>query len=754
MKKGANIVLIILLVGLLGALGYFGFQLLKPNDTILVPNFADKSIDEVNTWCNSLDKNPCNITYENSDSVELNKVIYQSINADQELTDSISFIISLGRIETIDIPTIDSKTTRDVIDAWAKENELVNIKFVPETSETVEKDLVIRIEPLVISSKDESITVYISSGKATPDTIEVKVNDYVNLTVEEFEKKAKELGLNPIHAEEKDETSSTVKKGNIVWHGNGSYVKDENFRYGISKGANIITVTKGEYVGLTSDEFKAKVEKLGTKGLKAVHKTDYDTHSSTIEKDLIVYHGNGDYEEQEEIGYGLSLGPDSGAIIVTYGSYIGKTVQELETAASKLGSKGLKPNHNSDRDAYSKSIPKGNVVWHGSGEYDEEEKFNYGISLGKSKEDLENTEIEITQGVYIGKSFEEFKKEVEMLGLVPYHREEWDVKYSSKSTNIIARNGYGTYKVGENISYGLYTGGSNSSGSSEVVVTRGQYVGKTLEEFKKICSDLGIVPEHSEVYSDAYSDTIPKGSLDYHGSGTYVNGEVIHYTLSLGKKGEAPKVTVTSYAGKSETEFKNYISGLKLNLGTRSVTYSDTVASGIIVSNDTGTFTEGSYVNYTISIGKDNRVNVGNYAGKSESEITTFLSSNGLIANRKEANSSSVASGKIISNDTGYFEKGDSVAYTVSLGKAQYAIENLTSYNSLWSYYNLTSYDLMVQELSNNSFKGFTNVTYVKGSSRNYPNPGMIISISVNGSTSYDSGYYDSDVPIVITIAQ
>lgn len=752
MKKSINIIYTVLLVSLFGALGFFCYQLFKSGDEILVPNFSDKTVEEVNAWCNSLKNNPCNISYENSDTVELNKVIYQSIKPDQELSESISFIISLGKMENIILPTIDSKTTKDIIETWAKENELVNLNYIFENSETVEKDNVIRIEPLSITSKDTTINIYISSGKPKSETIEVKPNEYINLTVEEFEKRGKELGLKPIHASEMDSTSSTVKKGNIVWHGNGSYVKDENFRYGVSKGANVITVTKGEFVGLTLDNFKSNIEKLGTKGLKAVHKTEYDAYSSTIEKDLIVFHGSGDYEEQEEIGYGLSLGPDGKSIIVSYGSYIGKSVQEFENAVSKLGNKGLKPNHNIDKDAYSKTVPIGCVVWHGSGEYVEEEKINYGLSLGKSKEDLENTEIVIAQGVYIGKTFDEFKKEAEMLGLVPYHREEWDVKDSSKSTNVIARNGYGTYKVGENISYGLYTGGTNSS--TEIVVTKGQYVGKTLDDFKKICSELGIVPEHSEVYSDAYSDTIAKGSLDYHGSGTYVKGEVIHYTLSLGKKADAPKVNVSSYAGKTENEFKNYLSSIKMNLGNRSTAFSSSVASGRIISNDTGLLPEGSYISYMVSLGVDTRVNVENFAGKAESEITTFLSNNGLIANKKEANSSSVASGKIISNDTGLYNKGDTITYTVSIGKAQYAIENIASYNALWSFYHLDSYDSMVQELSNNSFKHFTNVSYVKGSDPNYPSPGMIISISVDGNTAYNNGYYDSDIPIVITIAK
>ena len=314
-------------------------------------------------------------------------------------------------------------------------------------------------------------------------------------------------------------------------------------------------------------------------------------------------------------------------------------------------------------------------------------------------------------------------------------------------SNTIARNGYGTYVKDEKISYGLYIG--NESG--DIVITRGQYVGKTLDEFKKICSDLGIVPEHSEVYTDDYSDTIAKGSLDYHGSGTYTKGEVIHYTLSLGKKADAPKINVENYAGKTETEFKTYLTSKNLKAGTRTTEYSDNVAAGIIISNDTGSIAEGSSINYKVSLGKDTRVNVGNYAGKDETELTTFLTNNGLKGSKSEEHSSSVAAGKIISNTTGLFDKDGTVSYKVSLGKAQFNIMSADSYNSLYS--KISRYDDMVNQLKTGPFANFTNVTYQKGNDYELTS-GMIISIKVGNTTSYSPGDYDSDIAIVVTIQE
>lgn len=751
MKRSVNILLIVVLTCLVGALGFFGYKLITSGDKVLVPDFTNKTVNDVNTWCDSLEYVACSISYEYSDDLDKDFVIYQSISPDEEVTESITFIISAGKKVIIDLPTIDKNTTKETIEAWAKENGIITVNFLEEANDTVDKGGIIKIEPSEIYSLDTPINVYISTGKKedASKAIEVESGAYINLTVQEFETKVKALGLKPTHATEKDDTSSSVTKGNIVWHGSGTYEKDETIRYGICKGESVIEVTKGSMVGLTVEEFKTKVSKLGTKGLKATHKDDYDAYSSTIAKDLIVFHGSGDYDEEEEIGYGICKGIDEDRIIITYGTYLGKTADELSTSVKSLGTKGLTTNHKSEKDEYSSTIEKGKIVWHGSGEYEDEEIVNYGLSLGKnaSEEKTDSSEIVVKQGDYVGKTLSEFEETVKKLGLVPYHRSEWDVKDTTKTSNTIARNGYGTYVKDEKISYGLYIGNS----SSDIVITKGQYVGKTLDEFKKICSDLGLVPEPSEVYHDDYSDTIAKGSLDYHGSGTYTKGEVIHYTLSLGKKADAPKVNVESYAGKTETEFKTYITSKNLKAGTRTTEYSDSIASGLIISNDTGSISEGSSVNYKVSLGKDTRVNVGNYAGKAETELTTFLSNNGLKASKSEEHSSSVAAGSIISNSTGLFDKDATVTYTVSLGKAQFDVMEVDTYNSAYS--DCNSYEKMVNRLQTMAFSKFTNVTYQKGSDKNYSS-GVIISIKVGNTTSYQPGKYDSDIAIVVTIQE
>ena len=752
-KKGfastVNVILIILLTCLLGALGFFGYKAFFSKEKILVPDFTNKNEQEVVTWCNSLEleNNPCTIETDYSNDVAKGNVIYQSIAADQELGDSIRFIISLGKKVSIEIPQIQKDTTKEDIEKWVAENGLTNVNYVQVESDDIEKGMIIKIEPILIEALDAQVNVYISNGKKIDTTvIVVESNAYTNLTVEEFEKKVKALGLTPTHAEEKDGYNAKITKGNIVWHGSGEYEKDEKIRYGICKGDpdSVITVVKGTYVGLSVDDFKDTVSKLGKTGLVANHNEDFDSYSSTIAKGLVVAHGSGDYENNEKISYGVSLGEDKNKIIVSYGTWINETVDKLTKDVAKLGSKGLSPNHNKDKDEYSKTVTKGNIIWHGSGEYEDGETINYGLSLGKQGSDSD--EIVVTQGTYIGKTLDEFKKAVEELGLKPYHREEWDVADASKGKNIICRNGYGTYVKGENISYGLYTGAKDDV----ITINKKQFVGKTLDEFKDAVTKLGLVPKHSESYEDEYSTTIAKGLIDWHGSGDYTKGEVIHYTVSLGIE---QKITVASgYVGKTVSEFESYIKGLGLTPKADGSDYSDSIGSGLVLSYATGDYSKGSTVKYKTSQGTNPNVTVpSGLEGKSVSEFTSAIPSSLNVANDSslDSYSNTIAAGKVCAYTSGTYTKGDTVYYGLSKGKAPATINSVDFYNTQYGT-NCRSYDEM-KGVMESLLSGFSNVRYESVKSFNY-DPGMLEKIEVNGSDTYEPGQISSDTPIVVYI--
>ena len=93
-------------------------------------------------------------------------------------------------------------------------------------------------------TKDESgaetIEEYVPAGEETVEEevqiTAVSYGEYVGVSPEEFEKIGKELGLNPVYASEKDAYSNSISEGQVVWHGSGDYVPEEDIRYGVSLG--------------------------------------------------------------------------------------------------------------------------------------------------------------------------------------------------------------------------------------------------------------------------------------------------------------------------------------------------------------------------------------------------------------------------------------------------------------------------------------------------------------------------------------
>ncbi|MBR6724844.1 MAG: hypothetical protein IKI79_06145, partial [Erysipelotrichaceae bacterium] len=455
--------------------------------------------------------------------------------------------------------------------------------------------------------KDTPVTVYISSGRAnaSDDKIEVKSGEYTNLTVSAFESQVKALGLKPNHNTAKDDYSTSVTKGNIVWHGSGTYENGETINYGIcldqkKDASSLINIKAGTYAGKSEDDFKKIATDLG---LKPVHNSDWDDYSDSYAKGNIVKHGSGDYEKGENFRYGLSLGNKDGESSQTFYissvKYLGKTESEFKKIATDLG---LVPVHNADWDDYSDSYAKGNIVKHGGGDYEKGENFRYGLSLGEKDNSSTTTDIVVTIGQYVGKTESEFKTIAANLGLKANHIDTRDAYSDTIAKGNIVTHGYGTYVKGEDFNYGVSLGKKDGESSQEIYISSGKYIGKSESEFQAIATGLNLKPVHNEEW-DTYSDSVAKGYIVKHGSGTYGKDENFRYGLSLGK---APDVTVTvaDKSGSSEESFKSYIVSLGLKAGTRSEEYSDSVSAGNLIRNDTGSFKKGASVNYTVSLGK------------------------------------------------------------------------------------------------------------------------------------------------------
>ena len=570
--------MILFLLVAIGVLGFVGYEFFKENKTVKVPDFSNKNISEVNEWCGSLNsKYSCEIVYEESKTVEKDKIISQSIKADEALKDKITFKVSSGLILPVDPFVIKDNSKLSDVQSWAKTNNIQTLNVVEEENNDLENGKVIRIEPTDQIYKDTVVTVYVAKSSNTPET-----------------------------------------------NTNGN-----------------ITVNAGAYIGKTVSEFENYVKKLG---LKPNHNTDRDEYSSNVEKGRIVWHGSGDYVENETINYGLSLGKSSGTsdeINIKQNEYQGLSVSDFETKVKALG---LTPVHETSWDVNSDSVDKGKIVRHGYTTYTKGENIRYGLSLGK-KDDSSSDEINIKQNEFQGLSLSEFESKIKALGLNPYHESTWDNYSDTIEKGKIIRHGYTSYTKGENMRYGLSLGKKGDSSSDEIYINQNQFLGLTVSEFESKVKALGLNPYHESAW-DVYSDSVDKGKIVRHGYTSYIKGENIRYGLSLGKKESTPSeptISVRSFANEDESVLTKFLSDNGLN-SSRSEQYSNSVASGKIISNTTGNLKKSDTVKYVVSKGVEpvatkylasfsdinNKCYATNDYEKASNNVKTFLSNAGF----------------------------------------------------------------------------------------------------------------------------
>ena len=698
LEKLYKILLIPVLIAGIGLAGFVGYRYYQENKAVQVPDLSKMTPEEIYAWCGSLNTSySCEIDTEKSRTVKENGLISQEPTAGGKLVDKVVIKISSGLIPQVSLPDLSGSVSQDSIKAWASENKIENITYVEEENDKVDNGCVIRVEPSQDLYADTPITVYISKNdpKIKPNEygeIEIKSGQFIGETVSRFESITRNSGLKPTHNTNRDAYSDAVAKGNVVSHGYGIYEKDEAITYGISLGKK-----EGSS---TSDE-----------------------------------------------------------IVVKQNAYVGLSESDFTAKAKELG---LTPKHLTDRDDYSDNVAKGKVLTHGYGTYEKNEDFNYGLSLGKKDGSSTTDEIVVKQNAYMGLSESDFIAKAKELGLTPKHLTDRDDYSDNVAKGKVLTHGYGTYEKNEAFNYGLSLGKKDgSSTTDEITVKQNEYVGLSESDFIAKAKQLGLTPKHL-TDRDNYSDTVAKGKVLTHGYGTYEKNEDFNYGLSLGKKEDSSttdeiKVTANQYVGNTVSDFETKIKALKLTPfhDTTMDAYSDTVTKGNVVWHGSGTYTTGEKMRYGVSLGKQEitTVSVGNYAGKNESELTSFLSQNGLVGKKTEQYSDSVASGKIISNDTGTKKKGDTVNYVVSKGAEPVQTATLASFVDINNRCFVTGDANKASEnvksfLSN---AGFTNYQVVFSSSRD-DGVGVLMSITVNGTNHVSAKSYPVNSAIVVTI--
>ena len=160
-QKTMNTIIGILLVILACMTGFLLYTFVIKPANVVVPDFIGRNVEEVYAWCGELDENhACEVSYEDTENYDRDVVFEQSLAGGSKFKKgTVSFKISTGEWGEIVLPFIGPDTNKSDIEAWAMTFGITNITYVEETSDTVTKNHVIRIEPNKDIRKDTPITV-------------------------------------------------------------------------------------------------------------------------------------------------------------------------------------------------------------------------------------------------------------------------------------------------------------------------------------------------------------------------------------------------------------------------------------------------------------------------------------------------------------------------------------------------------------------------------------------------------------------
>ena len=350
----------------------------------------------------------------------------------------------------------------------------------------------------------------------------------------------------------------------------------------ISKGPEITMVPLPDFTKMEIDEIQKIVEEIGLTEVSY----EYET-SDTIEKGYFIRISTDKKEVplNEVIVITISLGKDSNADIVVpdFSNYTKAQIDNWKIANSV---KVTYTYENSDK------VERNKVI-------------SQNPAAGKTVKPNATITVKISYGPAISaKDFTgDTKTAVEAWAKENGGR--FKLSFENKYSNTVAE--------GKIISMSPSSGKITDNSTVKVVVSLGKptitnFVGKTYSSFESHVATLNKNGAEIKINrtEDAFSDTVPSGSIISQSktSGTIDVGTSITVTVSKGK--QPAYVTIENHQGKAESVLISWINSKKLNVGSRTEMYSDTVAKDAIISHSpaSGSVLEGTSISYVVSLGK------------------------------------------------------------------------------------------------------------------------------------------------------
>lgn len=393
----------------------------------------------------------------------------------------------------------------------------------------------------------------------------------------------------------------------------------------------------------------------------------------TIEKDKVI-------SQQPTVGTKIDKGVKIKIVVskgkeekeIRVASFIDKKKDEIEKVLKENGFTDYtfkyEDNEEFEKDVFIRIEPESAIITN-------DMKVTIYLSNGPKKEEKEKEENKKPQTEYVTVSS---KSGISVASLEEYLNERGLTlgrKYSEYSDKIakgyVIRNESGTYAKGYGIDYTTSLGKFSIDASAQN--------GKTKSEVDAIIKEANNKNAGwSFATGSEYNSDVAKGKL----YGCKVSNKTLTCTVSKGPKPD--EISVSSFANKSENELINYLAdnGLK---GNKSEAYSDTVAAGNIISNDTGNFVKGDTVNYTVSLGSNkktitdaqvaalsNCVEVNNPNGTLNNVMSYIMNNLGFAAPNIVLENNDKIAGEIISSDlrAGSFDADTVFTVRISKGPA------------------------------------------------------------------------------------
>lgn len=592
-----NIALTAILVVIIGLVAYLaisitGFSFSK---SVTAIDFTGYSKTQVEQWVsdNKLKDGVYTYTYEYSNEVEKDYVVYQSVKAEEKITDALTIIYSNGADPNgeIKLPSLTAATTEEEIESWLNLNEFTNVSYLYETSETYEFGTVISISPSE-AKKSDQVVVTVSLGDDI-ENIKTEVPDFSTYTKQQIERWGNRYGITlKIDYEYSDSVSEdsfisqSVSAGSEINGGDSLIV---TLSGGKSDGTEAY-IDETDYLGISESEFISKLNALGFKNLAKSNTTYF---SENLKEGTIYSYEDGTLKTSKTINYALC----AGAYKFDASVFNGQTKTKAESLVADYKNRNARVSNTS----LSISFESGDVNADKANEVYDCTISGAKISC-KVYSNGESAHVDETK--YLGVKEEDFLNELKSLGFTNFTKSETTYYSTKLASGTIYSYDDGNIALSKSINYALSAGAYTFNASD--------FNGVSQETAKTKAEDLR--KRNARLNGSLISIKFTDGSSSGTKGNTYdcaTSGSTISCKVYGGSTNSNPSTTAYiseyGYLGYSEANFISALNKLGFsNLSKESTTYfSANYGSGTIYSyTPDGNVKTSETIKYALSAGK------------------------------------------------------------------------------------------------------------------------------------------------------